>query len=240
MLSSLLNHQRNSTSPPGIITCISALVVALTTMGCGPSYRSTGYLRNYDRLEFVGGNSDLAYALVNDGPIATRCDGIYLSPPIFRPRYLTKRPELRDEIREVLQQRLYYWMSTRYKDHGLQVSSTPPNTVNLELAGKKAYELETCVTEVKKGFGLARWILGFYLGATTFQVEGRIRSLPERKIIATFTYRLVFSGNSHTGLNPKSLFLRYCLRVSADWAGRDISELPERVFQQLEPLEPEE
>jgi hypothetical protein len=98
--------------------------------------------------------------------------------------------------------------------------------------------LELAITEIREGSGIARWLLGFFLGATTLQVEGRLRSLPDRQILAQFACRVLFSGDSHFALNVKALSDRYCLRVSSDWAARDISELPGLIFERWRPKEP--
>jgi len=222
------------------VTLMSRLPLALIALlaigilsGCGASFRPTGYLPSYKGLVFVGENSDLAYAIDQPLPADANCAGLYLPPVVYRANILRGDAELRENIMEALQGRVFYWTKIRYQEAGLQVSNKEPNVADLALTGRQAYQLDIAVTEVRKGIGVLRWLIGMYLGASTFQVEGYLRSLPERKVIARYTCRVVFSGDSYFGLNPKSATARYCLRVSADWAARDIAELPGLVFKGL-------
>lgn len=226
---------RRANAATGCLMLMLAVVSLLA--GCGPTYRATGFHRSYDGLTFVGGNSDLAYAIDRPAAPGETTAGFYLPEVVVRGDVLPRHPELREEIAEALQGRTFHWLMERYRDRGIQVSGKMPDTANLALTGRQAHEIELAITEVKRGNGVARWVFGAFLGATVFQVEGTLRTLPEREIVARFVCRVVFSGNSYGGLNPKALFLRYCMRVSADWAARDISELPGIVFEFLKPLD---
>src|SRR5690606_16429332 len=91
-----------------------ALALAGPLAGCGPRFKSTGYLADYARVEFVGGNSDLAWERVAAGSDLLAFAGIYLARVQARPGVLGHNPELRDEIAEVLRGQLYVWLRDRY------------------------------------------------------------------------------------------------------------------------------
>jgi len=217
-----------------VASLVAILAAALFGIGCGAHLEPSGYLARYDDMKFVDPyNTDLAWA---PGPgwerrqpstsdaISSAPAGWYIAPIDIRPGVVAD-PELEEELRTLLPKRLYAQMQKTYGG-AFQVSSTPPNTARLALAGKYAQEMDIAIVEVRRGFGFARWIFGTFIGASTYQVEGTIRTLPERHVVGRFACRIVHSGDSHFGLNPKALSDWYCLRVSTDWAARDIAVLP--------------
>jgi hypothetical protein len=192
------------------------------TTGCGPSFRRTGYLADYSKLTFSDPhNSDLAWEELRDAPPP---DVIFLSPILVRPGVFDD-PELEARVVEVLTGQLYRRTINRYGG-ALRIGTREPNLDTMRVAGRVPYELEVAVTDAREGVGVLRWLLGFGLGASKLQIEGHLRTWPDRMPVARFACRVVHPGLSYMGLNPKALSATYVLSVSADWAAYDISALP--------------
>ena len=85
----------------------------------------------------------------------------------------------------------------------------------------KSYPIyvESMVTQIGTGFGPARHVIGYGLGRTSIQVEGRFRvGSPKGPTLAEYAVRATHSGNPMNGLNVKVYSASYCLQFAVEEA----------------------
>lgn len=111
------------------------------------------------------------------------------------------------------------------KDGDLEWYNDPENRI---------FILELAITHMKKGNGLLRYMIGFGLGQTDLQVEGRVFDYKSQDEIFAFAVRSRHSGNAYQGLNPRALSSKYCLRMSAQETAISVSKLFREVWQNID------
>lgn len=111
------------------------------------------------------------------------------------------------------------------KDGNLEWYDDPENQI---------FILELAITHMKKGNGLLRYLIGFGLGQTDLQVEGRLFDHKTLDEIFAFTIRSRHAGNSYQGLNPRALSGKYCLRMSAQEMAITISRHLREVWHNID------
>jgi hypothetical protein len=108
-----------------------------------------------------------------------------------------------------------------------------PQTENLELYTEnkpRLLILETAVTRIRKGSGLARYFIGYGLGRCDLQVEGRLREAFGEGNVMAFVMRYHHLGNSYMGKNPRSASSKYCLRLSMEAVALATTDLMKEVW----------
>jgi hypothetical protein len=111
------------------------------------------------------------------------------------------------------------------KDGNLEWYDDPENRI---------FILDLTVTHLKKGNGLFRYLIGFGLGQSDLQVEGRIYDHQTLEEIFAFAFRSRHMGNSYQGLNPRALSGKYCLRMSGQETAITISKLIREVWRNID------
>ncbi|MBN1901147.1 DUF4410 domain-containing protein [Candidatus Sumerlaeota bacterium] len=94
--------------------------------------------------------------------------------------------------------------------------------------------LDLSITHLKKGNGLLRYMIGFGLGQTDLQLEGRLYDHRTAEEAMAFAIRLRHMGNSYQGLNPRALSSPYCLRMSGQEAAISLSKLVREIWDNID------
>ncbi len=135
----------------------------------------------------------------------------------------------RDEVRFVLRERLYRYALRAYP-HPVRVrwayDPRDPLTRNHRIV-----TLQTRITDVGTGNGLARYLLGFGLGAASVQFEGEfLEGAVERHPIGAFVVRTAHAGYSQWGMNPQVYLASYCAKYAIESGVWKVMEhLPEHL-----------
>ncbi len=87
------------------------------------------------------------------------------------------------------------------------------------------------VTDIKKGNGFLRYLIGFELGQSFIQIEGEIYDGPNReKKLGEYIIRRGSPGYAQNGLNPNVVHTSYTLRYAAEEAiAAFCDELPRHI-----------
>jgi len=137
-------------------------------------------------------------------------------------------PPLKKELGAFLRQYFYHGLLRQnYFDMKM------PQTENLELYTEnkpRLLILETAVTRIRKGSGLARYFIGYGLGRSDLQVEGRLREAFGEGDVMAFVMRYRHLGNTYMGKNPRSASSRYCLRLSMEAVALATTDLMKEVW----------
>jgi hypothetical protein len=121
----------------------------------------------------------------------------------------------REDLRRTLRERFYTWVGRVYPYPTLMRYNLLPDDPLLRKA--RCVFLESCVTHAGKGFGPARYIVGYGLGSVSLQVEGRLREgSPSGPVIGEFVIRVRHHGYPRLFWNPKVFSSLYCLRHAAN------------------------
>lgn len=94
--------------------------------------------------------------------------------------------------------------------------------------------LDLTVTHLKKGNGLLRYFIGFGLGQSDLQIEGRLYDHQTSHETIAFAFRSRHAGNSYQGLNPRALSAKYCLQMSEQEAAISTSKLIRDIWQNID------
>lgn len=150
-------------------------------------------------------------------------------------------PELRRELEEFLREYFYQGLlSQNYFDMILTETKNIDLYRDMDL---RLVTLEAAVTRIDKGIGLLRYFIGFGLGQSDLQVEGRLVENTTREEVMAFVMRFHHTGNAYNGWNPRALSGRYCLRMSMESVALTITGLIKDVWEEkcqlgtLRPLE---
>jgi hypothetical protein len=89
--------------------------------------------------------------------------------------------------------------------------------------------VESAVTNVTKGSGFLRYIIGYGAGAASIQFEGRIyEGLDKKKLVAEFAARESHAAYPQGFMNPAVWKASYTLKYASEATIRDVTEaLPE-------------
>jgi hypothetical protein len=91
--------------------------------------------------------------------------------------------------------------------------------------GYRIIHIETAVTHIKKGNGTSRFFIGYGVGATTMQLEGKFFEGPNKeKLLGEFALRNDHGGYPNGFLNPRVFKVYYCLKYAAEKILREYVE----------------
>lgn len=137
-------------------------------------------------------------------------------------------PPLKKELGNFLRQYFYHGLLRQnYFDIKL------PQTENLQLYTEnkpRLLILETAVTRIRKGSGLLRYFIGYGLGQSDLQIEGRLREEFGGNEVMAFVMRYRHLGNAYMGKNPRASSSRYCLRLSMEAVALTVTDLMKEVW----------
>jgi hypothetical protein len=127
-----------------------------------------------------------------------------------------------DELTHLLRERLYWNL---LKDlTGRAIITRDPNLGDYLTLGYRAVRLQTAITSLQRGVGVARYIVGYGLGDAVVQVEGRLIDQRTNKWLAEFALRVHHNGYPSWGWNPRALSARHCWRLALDEAAQHVSK----------------
>ncbi len=225
------------------------ILIPVIVSGCAGNVRPTGYLEDYGQLretdtrkvmlslkeeqddsidDYFLTRADLRRLEKNDKQVPDAlADGVDLEaaqPVLFiveKPEWrATTRLEREEEgkILFTVRERFYRYLLRQYP-HPVRVRYAwlPEDTLT---EGYRVVTLETAVTDIKKGNGLLRYIIGYGAGTTVLQLEGRLMDggKESHATIADFAIREEHGGYPQGFFNPTVMSASYCLRYAAEQA----------------------
>lgn len=154
--------------------------------------------------------------LADDSP-TTKALLFVVQPVLWRAGDIYEGSDREELVRES-RERFYAWISRAYP---------PPTFIRYSLLpddplARKTNPIfvETAITDLGGGFGPARYLLGFGLGNSRYQLEGRFREgSPTGPVLAEFLISVSSNGYSQFGFNPRVFSNHYCLRRAANEIG---------------------
>ena len=154
-----------------------------------------------------------AIRLTRDTSLLNRPDVLYVHPVKWSTdRHLSNK--LRMEFERFLREYFYQGL---LKDNDENMIITKRSYLeSFQKQGLRIVDMELVITRMKPGSGLLRYLVGFGLGKTDLQIEGRLKEHDEQKEIMAFIMRYRHLGNSYNGLNPRALSGSYCLKMSIE------------------------
>lgn len=209
------------------------LLGLLVAAGCVPRAVPTGYLQSYEGFDVTdyrdlkfrrGPDLDLLDSIRRevtwDGSLPAE-DGATTKMLLFviqAPGWQaadTLGDKDRDELLRTLRERFYTWVGRVYPYPTLMRYNLLPDDPLLRKA--RCVFVESCITHAGKGFGPARYIVGYGLGSVSLQVEGRLREgSPSGPVLGEFAIRVRHHGYPRFFWNPKVLSSLYCLKHAAN------------------------
>ena len=143
-------------------------------------------------------------------------------PPVRWSQKDPLSPNTKDYLGDYLRTRFYYnFYASRQGDMWILQKDALKGFMLPE--GRVAV-LEMEVTHLRRGNGLFRYVIGYGLGRTDIQIEGRLKESSTGEEIFAFVAREHHEGYSYNGLNPRALSSRYCLKRSMQPIAKRISE----------------
>ncbi len=136
----------------------------------------------------------------------------------------------RDDLQRLARDRIYTWIGRGYP---------PPTFIRFELLpgdpllkkGRVVF-VESCVTELKSGIGILRYLIGFGLGEVEMQIEGRLREKsPAGPVLAEYAIRVSHNGYPRMGINVKSLSDSYCFKHAANTCAYELVKYARKALQ---------
>jgi hypothetical protein len=88
--------------------------------------------------------------------------------------------------------------------------------------GHSVDTLRVAITHVTRGNGPVRYVIGYGMGDATLQVEGMLRNAQTEVPLVELAVRIRHGGYPSSGVNPRAISVRHCLRLASDTASREI------------------
>lgn len=161
-------------------------------------------------------------------------DGVDLStaqPVLFvvaRPEWRTsvrlRKAEDEEDVLFTLRERIYRYLLREYP-HPVRVryAYAPEETIT---QGYRVVTIESAITDVNKGNGWLRYLVGYGAGVAVFQLEGKIYegTGDDRKVIAEYATREDHMGYPNGFLNPSVMKVGYCMKYGVEEAVGNLSK----------------
>lgn len=151
--------------------------------------------------------------------------------PEWRAEQSLRDEEYHDRLAFVVRERLYRYLLREYP-HPVRVRyAWVPGESALE--GYRLLEIRTAITDIKRGSGWVRYVIGYGAGAAVLQLEGQIVDItdPEREeVVAEFATRTAHAAYPQGFFNPNVIHDHYALMYAAE-AG--IRHLTPRLRQEI-------
>lgn len=250
------------------LTTLCCFLCLLIATGCShPSVHATGFLSDYDSFNaidesgfklrlteeqdksidqyFLTKPEQKEYTEKHQTVPNAEADGVNLedarpvlfivAKPVWRAPIRLKVEE-EDEVLFTVRERLYRYLLRAYP-HPVRVryAYTPgdPLTKN-----DRVLTVSSAVTDIKKGSGFWRYVIGYGVGAVELQLEGQIIEGPEEgggKVVGEYAIRKRHGGYPNGFLNPSVMQVPYCLKYAAEAA---IDELAKGIRKSIPAAEP--
>lgn len=199
---------------------ISLLVVACALAGCYTTPIATGFLPDYQNLARVG-KTDIYMQRVGGANVTKPPAMIAVNAVGWGAKASdTDDAETIGELEEALVRHCY---SSALELYPSPILVTWENDLALYMARfDPIYRLEVAVTDIKRGNGLLRYMIGYYAGTATLQAEFRLREAKTNRLLATFACRRYAPGPAYGGLNLMVFSSKYCLTRETERMAYDI------------------
>ena len=187
------------------------------TCGCAVSFTESAFLPDYAHLEK---DTSLKHFWWNPPPQTpiSQYDVLYIQKPLFDP--LSSYPDL-PELADLLHDRLYWRALTAFRNRLIIITGN--ETTQYEKTGRGVYTLRTYISDVRRGNGLIRYLIGLGQGAVRCQIEGRGVSYQDETENCEFITVSVCAGKPYGFFNPRVISSKYCLRIAVDQAAQRIT-----------------
>ncbi len=237
-----------------MIRSFALLALALLAAGCAGNIRPTGYLDDYGKLGETDTRKVFTHLVEEqddslDGYYLTReqlrklekkgepvpqaeADGVDLDSaqpvlfvvdkPVWRASTRLKQED-EEKVLFTIRERFYRYLLRQYP-HPVRVryAWVPEDSAT---EGYRVVTLESAVTDVKKGNGWLRYLVGYGAGTTILQMEGRLLDgTGDTTVISEFAIREDHAGYPNGFFNPTVLSAGYCLRYGAEQAIERLTE----------------
>jgi uncharacterized protein DUF4410 len=138
---------------------------------------------------------------------------LYVAPVEWKEKKTLFKRE-RKEIGKFL--RNYFYQGLLYENFHEMILTKRKNLEAFKDMGYRINRLEISITHINRGTGIYRYLIGFGLGSSDLQIEGKILDNESGEEIMSFVSRCRHAGNSYNGMNPRSLSGMYCLKMSIE------------------------
>lgn len=197
-----------------ILRCTPAAVLAIAAVACVHPPRPTGYLGSYDTLAPQPPPHVTVYAERTRAGQKPRVDHVLLVLPSRWDAERLRKPAHEKDLLALLDLRLSIYL-LRLCPSSVIVTTTR-ETDPYRKMGANVTELHVSITHLKRGIGLVRMLIGFYLGATHLQIEAKLVDHETGEVLVRCARRGLHDGVVWGLPTPWSLSPRYCWRLSCD------------------------
>lgn len=198
-----------------------AAISAIAAIACVRPPTPTGYLENYDRLAAQPAPYLGLYAERTDAGKEPRIDHIVQLLPSRWDAERLDDPQTEARLLELLDLRLFVYL-LRYAPPSVIVTRNR-DVDDFIRAGVNVTQLRVSITDIKRGIGIVRLLLGFHLGATQLQVEGQLVDFRTRRVLLRFARRSLSDGAVYFLPTPWSLSPAFCWKLSIDQTAQMIA-----------------
>lgn len=196
---------------------LSVCLAAALCAACAGPIRPTGFLPNTAELRRLEDRDVAMSLLIDDAP--TTPDVLAIHAQEWAARHRVRRAKLALWLEDLLEESCYNRALDRYPAPTIV---TRERNLNSYLRTRETvYRLELAVTDIDPGWGILRYVVGFYAGAAAIQAEFRLRDVRTQRLIATFAIRRRHPGDARMGFNPLAMFARFTLRRAVPEVARD-------------------
>jgi hypothetical protein len=203
-----------------IIAGAMALGAMMLCSCATPAPTRSGWLSHHDELKTDGRYSPVYY-FDPPGPAKQVTHVVYLQPVLWLAPEGIVKEELRDNLTELYDTRLRKWCLETLPAKVLVVDSVADRNLYEKNLGVDVLTVMPAITQIKRGTGLWRYLVGFGLGDASMVCEARM----ERSTLDTMDKREAWiythsSGMRYGGPNPRTFWVKYCLRYATDLSTR--------------------
>jgi|GEM_PF-573428 len=212
-------------------SCVpGVLFILLLLNGCVSPIHTPSYIKEVPPLNFR--NAPWVKMRVIPDWEHLKRPGILFIAPVELKTGEPVDPALEKEISTFL--RDYFYQALLKETYHDMIILSQDTLESYEDTQSRINILELFITRLSKGSGFLRYFIGFGLGQSDLQVEGRLTEKSNDKEILAFAIRHRHLGNSYQGLNPRALSGRYCLRFSVEESALNISRMIREVWNSMD------
>jgi len=217
-----------------VLFAATAAILAIAAVACvTPPPRPTGYLQSYGGLLPQPPPCATVYGERTSAGKVARVDHVLQVLPSRWDAERLKKPEREQKLLDLLDLRLMIYLLRAVPSS--VIVTTDRDVEDYLKAGVNVTQLRLSITDVEKGVGLLRLLVGMYLGAAEIQIEGRLVDLRTGKVLARFARRGRSDGAVFFLPTPQALSPYFCWRLAIDQSARLIAAY---VASQLTPPPP--
>lgn len=249
----LLSRNNKSRVRTAMLTMVLASTVLV--IGCAGAVRPTGFLDDYESFDepnrkslgvrllqdepreldrFFPHTDEIHRAERRGESLPSPEDEGYdpeeIQPVVFvipRPQWQAEgrlnEPEDEERVAFIVRERLYRYLLREYP-HPVRVRYAWSGEER-QLEGYRVLEVRTAITDVKRGSGWVRYVIGYGAGAAVLQLEGQIVDVTpdkEETLVAEFALRSAHAAYPQGFFNPRVMSDKYALMYAAEAGTRKL------------------